>query len=624
MTNCRAAELAKLLENTYRLVNIALVNELAQLCADQGIDTWEVIEAAATKPFGFMPFYPGPGVGGHCIPLDPAYLTWQSRRDTGRPFRLVELAKDINDQMPIYTARRIMDALNDRGVAMKGAKVLALGVTYKPDVGDVRESAAIQVLAQLSAWGAKLSFHDPFVSAIDEHGVKLRRRRLTEDAGARCRCGTPAHPPQHLRPRPAHDLVPAAVRRPQRHRPARQAQCGRPVTTAAATPAVLGGTPAFPDRLPLVRPTIDDVPGLTAELGAILEQGLLTNGATVRRLEDAVSARLGVEAVAVSSCTAGLMLVLQALGATGRVVMPSFTFSASAHAVLWAGGSVDFADVEPERATLDPAALGDLLDGAAAITATHIYGSPCDVEALGRLADEAGVPLVFDAAHALGSSRGGRPIGSFGAAEVFSLSPTKVVVAGEGGIVATADTELAATVRMGRDYGNPGDYDTRFPGLNARMSELHAAVALASFSRLDEHIATRVALVDRFEAGAAGVPGLRVIRPADGDTSTFKDLTVVVDADSYGLSAAELQRALDAEGIDSRRYFHPPIHRQRSYQGRWADPRPLPVTDQLASSVLSPPLWSHLEPAVMDRVAATVVELHQRSSEVRGALRQVS
>jgi nucleotide sugar dehydrogenase len=181
VSSCRAAELAKLLENTYRLVNIALVNELAQLCADQGIDTWEVIDAAATKPYGFQRFEPGPGVGGHCIPLDPAYLTWQSRRDTGRPFRLVELAKDINDQMPSYTARRIMDFLNGQGIAVKGAKLLALGVTYKPDVGDVRESAAIQVLAHLSSWGAKLSFHDPFVSEVDEHGVKLRRRRLTED-----------------------------------------------------------------------------------------------------------------------------------------------------------------------------------------------------------------------------------------------------------------------------------------------------------------------------------------------------------------------------------------------------------------------------------------------------------
>lgn len=182
VSSCRAAELAKLLENTYRLVNIALVNELAQLCADQGIDTWEVIDAAATKPFGFTPFYPGPGVGGHCIPLDPAYLTWQSRRDTGRPFRLVELAKDINDQMPTYVARRIIDALNDRGIPVRGARLLALGVTYKPDVGDIRESAAIQVLAHLQERGAKLSFHDPFVTAVDDHGVRLRRRRLTEEA----------------------------------------------------------------------------------------------------------------------------------------------------------------------------------------------------------------------------------------------------------------------------------------------------------------------------------------------------------------------------------------------------------------------------------------------------------
>jgi len=180
VSSCRAAELAKLLENTYRLVNIALVNEMAQLCADQGIDTWEVIDAAATKPFGFQAFYPGPGVGGHCIPLDPAYLTWQSRRDTGRPFRLVEMAKDINDQMPAYVARRIMDALNRRRVAVRGSRLLALGVTYKPDVGDVRESAAIQVLAHLHSWGAKLSFHDPFVQEIDDHGVHLRRKRLTD------------------------------------------------------------------------------------------------------------------------------------------------------------------------------------------------------------------------------------------------------------------------------------------------------------------------------------------------------------------------------------------------------------------------------------------------------------
>ena len=182
LSSCRTAEMAKLLENTFRMVNIALVNELATLCAEQGIDVWEVIRAAATKPFGFMPFFPGPGVGGHCIPLDPTYLAWQSRRDTGRPFRLVETAQDINAQMPAYVATRIIEALGDHGKAIKGATVFALGVTYKPDVGDLRESAPIELLARLARRGARISFHDPFVREIREHGLSLRRSALTRAA----------------------------------------------------------------------------------------------------------------------------------------------------------------------------------------------------------------------------------------------------------------------------------------------------------------------------------------------------------------------------------------------------------------------------------------------------------
>jgi UDP-N-acetyl-D-glucosamine dehydrogenase len=173
LSSCRAAELAKLLENTFRMVNIALVNELAMLCADQGIDVWEVISAAATKPFGFMPFYPGPGVGGHCIPLDPTYLAWQSRRDTGKRFHLVEMAQDINAQMPGYVAGRIIDTLNDQGVPVRQARILVIGVTYKPDVGDIRESAAVEVLAKLARKGAQISYHDPFVAHVTEHGLDL-------------------------------------------------------------------------------------------------------------------------------------------------------------------------------------------------------------------------------------------------------------------------------------------------------------------------------------------------------------------------------------------------------------------------------------------------------------------
>jgi UDP-N-acetyl-D-glucosamine dehydrogenase len=178
LSGVRAAELAKLLENTFRSVNIALVNELSMLCHDQGIDVWEVIRAANTKPFGFMPFYPGPGVGGHCIPLDPTYLAWQSHRDTGRRFRLVELAQDINAAMPDFVTRRIIDTLGERGVALRDAKVLALGVTYKPNVGDLRESAAVETLAQLVRRGVQVTFHDPFVARLDSHGLRLRRTRL--------------------------------------------------------------------------------------------------------------------------------------------------------------------------------------------------------------------------------------------------------------------------------------------------------------------------------------------------------------------------------------------------------------------------------------------------------------
>lgn len=188
LSSCRAAELAKLLENTFRHVNIGLVNEMAMICHDMGIDVWEVMDAAASKPFGFMPFYPGPGVGGHCIPVDPVYLAWTVRRDAGRQFRILEEAQDVNAQMPAYVAARISDALNDAGKPVRGAGVLVLGVSYKPDVGDIRESPAMKVLELLHRRGAKVRFHDPFVDAVQVNGSSVQRTDLTQGtvAGADC------------------------------------------------------------------------------------------------------------------------------------------------------------------------------------------------------------------------------------------------------------------------------------------------------------------------------------------------------------------------------------------------------------------------------------------------------
>ena len=392
--------------------------------------------------------------------------------------------------------------------------------------------------------------------------------------------------------------------------------------------AVLGGERAFPDGLPLVRPTLGDVPALIERLGDVLGSGILTNNRLVRELEERAAEHLDVpHVVAVASCTHGLLLTYQqlfgGLSRGGPVVMPSFTFSASAHAVRWAGGRPVWADVRESDGTLDPASaavrLEELGDRAAGLSATHLYGTPAQVEELERLAARHGVPLVYDAAHAFGSRRRGTPVGANGSAEVFSLSPTKVLVAGEGGLVATRDDALAQALRHGRDYGNPGDYDTRFVGLNARMSELHAAVALSGLGGLEERLTRRRELVDLFETAVAGVPGIRVVRPEDGDASTFKDLTVALGP-AYGLHPVQLQAALKAEGVDSRRYYAPPIHRQQSYAGV-DEGAALPVTDRLVEQVLSPPLWSHSTPEQVRGVAELVVAAHERAADVASALR---
>ena len=168
-----AAELTKLLENTFRLINIGLVNEFSVMCSRLGVDVWEVIDAAATKPFGFIPFYPGPGLGGHCIPVDPHYLSWKLRLYNYRT-RFIELASEVNSLMPRVVIERITDALNDHQKAIKGSKVLVLGAAYKKDIEDVRESPALDVMGLLLKKGADLSYHDPYVASVTVGDEELK------------------------------------------------------------------------------------------------------------------------------------------------------------------------------------------------------------------------------------------------------------------------------------------------------------------------------------------------------------------------------------------------------------------------------------------------------------------
>ena len=189
----RVAEMVKLLENTFRAVNIALVNELALMCDKLGIDVWEVVDAASTKPFGFMPFYPGPGLGGHCIPIDPFYLSWKAKQ-TGFEPRFIELAGHVNGAMPHFVVDKIADALNLRRKAINGSSVLVLGVTYKRDIDDVRESPALDVMSLLHAKGARLMYSDPYVSTLSGRlwagGYDLSSVAVTSAALAECDCVT--------------------------------------------------------------------------------------------------------------------------------------------------------------------------------------------------------------------------------------------------------------------------------------------------------------------------------------------------------------------------------------------------------------------------------------------------
>jgi dTDP-4-amino-4,6-dideoxygalactose transaminase len=389
------------------------------------------------------------------------------------------------------------------------------------------------------------------------------------------------------------------------------------------TPAALGGKPILENPLPFAQPTLEDKPEVLRLIDDSLSSGWLTDGPVTRKLEEKAADHFGVRnCVAVSSCTTGLMLVMQQLTPSGSVAMPSFTFSATAHAAAWNGVDPLFVDVDAHSWLLGPE---NLATRPSLIVGVHVSGVPCDVTGLERFAKESGARLMFDAAHGAGSlvTVDGHqvPVGRFGVAEVFSLTPTKVLSGAEGGLITTNDGELADQLRLARNYGNPGSYDTLFPGLNARLSELHAALALVAFDHLESRAEHRNAVAARYRERLAPIPGLGFQTVPEGSRSSYKDFTITVDGDDFGAGRDTVVSALKAEGVDTRPYYSPPVHRQTAYAD--LGPFDLPVTDRLASQVISLPIWSHLPLETVDLICDAVERISEHGSALEQAARRL-
>jgi dTDP-4-amino-4,6-dideoxygalactose transaminase len=389
-------------------------------------------------------------------------------------------------------------------------------------------------------------------------------------------------------------------------------------------PAILGNAPIFEKKVNIVRPQLPSMDEMQEGVRSIIETGMVTKGKFLREFEEAIAAHLGVKhAVALSSCTTGLMLSYQGLGLKGDVVVPSFTFMASVSSLVWAGLRPVFADVNAGTTNLSPeAAEAAITPNTSAIVAVHNFGNPAEIDALQAVADRHGLKLIFDSAHGFGARYRGVPVGKQGDAHSFSLSPTKLLIAGEGGIVSTNNDALADHLRKGREYGNDGNYDSAFAGINARMPEFNALLGLKSLQGLEGAAERRNATVALYRREMGKLPGIDFQQVHPEDRNSYREFSILINADAFGVSRDDLATALTAENIDIRKYYDPPVHRQTAYRHFAPDESLLPNTVLLAENSLSFPLWSNIDEETTLGICAAVARIHHQAEEVTKALNQ--
>jgi dTDP-4-amino-4,6-dideoxygalactose transaminase len=369
--------------------------------------------------------------------------------------------------------------------------------------------------------------------------------------------------------------------------------------------AILGADPLFREPLHVGRPNIGDRERLLGRIGDTLDRRWLTNdGPLVQELEAAVAGRLGVpHCIAMCNGTVALEIAIRAAGLTGEVIVPPFTFVATAHALQWQQITPVFCDIDPRTHNIDPQRVEELITPrTTGILAVHVWGRPAPVGPLTEIAERHGLRLLFDAAHAFGCSYEGSMVGGFGTAEVLSFHATKVVNAFEGGAIVTADDDFARIARLMRNHGFADYDDVSYVGTNGKMSEVSAAMGLTSLEGYDAFVAANRRNHAAYAAALDGVPGIELVRYDDTERSNRQYVVLEIDG-SAPLSRDELQRVLLAENVLARRYFYPGCHRMEPYRTLFPDVHGrLPATERLAGRVLTLPTGTSVDPE-----AATLV-----------------
>ncbi len=396
--------------------------------------------------------------------------------------------------------------------------------------------------------------------------------------------------------------------------------------TAVRDLAIFGGTPAFGNVLHVGQPNIGNREKFTAQINDILDRRWLTNGGTyVTEFEKRIADTINVEhCVAMCNATVGLEIAIRALGLSGEVIIPSFTFVATANALQWQEITPVFCDIDRNTHSLDPAKVEQLITPrTTGIIGVHLWGKPCDVDGLIEVAQRRKLKLLFDSAHAFGCSYKGRMIGNFGDAEVFSFHATKFLNSLEGGAVVTNDAELAQKLRLMRNFGFTSYDRTDSIGVNGKMNEVAAAMGLTNLDSMDEFIAINRRHYKQYQDQLAEYAGINFLPYDDNERSNYQYVVLEVDESTTGVTRDELMQILHAENVLARRYFYPGCHRMEPYKSLYPGAHlSLPETEFVAGRVLTLPTGQAITPDIIRGVCAIIGTVLQNATEVRKRLEE--